>query len=101
MTHYREVVIETYLGVTTHASGGLRARPVQGQGFPLAMHTECSTKMRHSHPVGTRFLIQARVKSKEGGEPFLYCHYSHPYKVLSDDDFALWQQRSMLGDMRL
>lgn len=101
MTHYREVVIETYWGVATHASGGLRARPVDGQGFPNDMNVECSIKMRRGYPAGTRLLITARIKDKEGGEPFLYCHYNHPHKVLSDEEFALWQQRTTLKDMRL
>lgn len=92
MTHYHEVVIETYLGPTTHASGGLRARPVEGQGFPSGMHVECSIDMRKSHPLGTRFLIQARIKSKENGEPFLYCYYGHPYRVLTEEEFKQWRQ---------
>ena len=82
MTHYQQVVIETYLGTTTHASGGLRARPVPGQGYPFDMHVEWSMTMRRSQPVGTRFLIQARVTAKDG-KPCLYCYYGHGYKVLA------------------
>ena len=54
MTHYREVVIETYLE-PLRTSSGLRTRPVPGQGLPLDMHVECSMAMRRSQPVGTRF----------------------------------------------
>ena len=97
MTHYREVVIETYLGATTHASSGLRARPVPGQGYPLDMHVECSMAMRRSQPVGTRFLIQARVKAKDG-RPCLYCYYGNDSKVLTDEEFrqhaSRWQSSS-------
>jgi hypothetical protein len=44
--------------------------------------------MRERHPVGTKLKIQAKVTDKEGGTPFLYCHYSWPYKVLSDKEAA-------------
>lgn len=84
MSHYREVVIETYRGTATHASGGLRARPIAGQGLDTSMNVECSTKMRNGHPIGTKFLVSARLKDKEGGPSFLYVHYNHDYEVISD-----------------
>jgi len=84
MSDYRKVIIETYWGETTHASGGLRARPLPGQGHDASMNVECSTKMRNAHPVGTKFLVSARLKNKEGGPNFLYVHYNHDYQVVSD-----------------
>jgi len=40
--------------------------------------------MRKGHPVGTKFLLQAKVTDREGGGAFLYAHYNTPYQVLSD-----------------
>lgn len=84
MSHYRDVIIETYWGLTTHASNGLRARPLPGQGLDVTMNVECSTKMRNSYPVGTKFKVAARLKDKEGGSKFLYVHYNHTYEVVSE-----------------
>ncbi|WP_265089799.1 MULTISPECIES: hypothetical protein [Psychrobacter] len=41
--------------------------------------------MRKSYPVGTKFLLQAKVTEKEGGKPFLYAHYDAEYKVIKGD----------------
>ena len=82
---YKKVVIETY----HHTGGGsakkIRARPVKGQDFDTSMNVECSSKMRKSYPVGTKFLIDARVSSKEGGTNFLYSHYESPYEIVTDE----------------
>lgn len=86
MSNYQPVVIETYSGRGTTSSDGIRARPLPGQNLDTAMNVECSSKMRKGYPVGTKFLILAKVTSKEGGKPFLYSHYNQPYKILSTED---------------
>lgn len=80
---YREVVVETYRAVGEPSSSGVRVRPLPGQGYSVHMNVECSKSMRQNHPVGTRFLIQATLTSKEGGSPFLYSYFQWPYRVLS------------------
>lgn len=86
MSNYRAVAIETYSGRGTTSSEGIRARPLPGQKLDTSMNVECSSKMRKGYPVGTRFLIQAKVTNKEGGTPFLYSHYNQPYKVISTEE---------------
>lgn len=86
MIDYKDIVIETYAGKDTISSEGIRARPLPGQGLDTSMNVECSSKMRKSYPIGTKFLIQAKVTSREGGTPFLYSHYNSNYKVLSTDE---------------
>lgn len=86
MSHYRSVIIETYHGSRTSSSGGIRARPIAGQNLDTSMNVECSLKMRTSHPVGTKFLINAKIKNKEGGDDFLYAHYNASYKVLNEKE---------------
>ena len=84
MSHYLQVIIETY----HHAGGGsskkVRARPVGGQGLDTSMNVECSSKMRKNYPVGTKFLIEAKLTNREGGSDFLYSHYNSPYEVVTD-----------------
>lgn len=84
MSNYKKVVIETYRNTQGGSSKSIRARPVPGQGYDSSMNVECSSGMRKSHPVGRRFLIEAKLTDREGGTPFLYSHYNMPYVVLSD-----------------
>ena len=86
MSHYRNVVIETYRNTHGGSSKSIRARPLPGQGLDSSMNVECSSKMREGHPVGTKFLLQAKLTDKEGGSPFLYAHYNSPYRVVSDEE---------------
>jgi hypothetical protein len=85
MPEYQEIIIETYLNWGEPSADGIRARPLPGQGFPISMRVECSSGMRHKHPVGTKFKILAKETSREGGARFLYTHYSWPFEAVSDD----------------
>ena len=82
MSGYQDVIIETY----RHTSGGskrpIRAHPIAGQGFDERMHVECSSSMRESYPVGTKFRIRATIKNKEGGTDFLYTYHGWGYEVV-------------------
>ena len=69
---YREYFVETYLNAGEPSGKGVRVRPLLGQGLPANMSVECSSRMRLQHPVGTVFVLQAKVTSREGGPPFLY-----------------------------
>jgi hypothetical protein len=84
MSHYENVVIETYRNIHGASSKSIRARPISGQGLDTSMNVECSSKMRKAYPVGTKFLLQAKVTDREGGSPFLYAHYNSPYRVISE-----------------
>ncbi len=86
MSAYREIVIETFENPGEPAAENIRARPLPGQGLSTSMRVECSSKMREKHQVGTKLKIRAKVTDREGGTPFLYCHYSWPYEVLSDQE---------------
>jgi hypothetical protein len=88
MSHYRQVIIETFKNIGNSSSKSVRARPISGQGLNVTMKVECSSKMRKDHPVGTLFLLEAKVTDREGGTPFLYAHYNSPYKVVSKNEAA-------------
>jgi len=88
MSAYREIVVETFENRGEPARERIRARPMAGQGLSTSLRVECSAKMRGNHPIGTKLKILAKVTKKEGGTPFLYCHFSWPYEVLSDIEAA-------------
>lgn len=86
MATYRPVIIETFLNPGEPSSAKVRARPLPGQGYDTSMRVECSRSMRNSHPVGTRFLIEAKISQREAGPPFLYAHHNSQYRELTDSE---------------
>lgn len=86
MSHYKDVVIETYLNTHGGSSNIIRAHPLPGQGLNTSTNVSCSTKMRNSHNVGTKFLIKVKITDREGGTPYLYAHHNSQYQVLDDKE---------------
>jgi hypothetical protein len=83
---YKKVVIETYYNFGGGSSKAIRARPIAGQGLDTSMNVECSSSMRKNNPVGTLFLLDAKLTNRDGGTPFLYAHFSAPFKILSAEE---------------
>ena len=78
---YRNLLVQTIASGSNH-SNRRSVRPLPGQGVD-DMAVECSNRMRDEHPLGTIFEIRAKVTDREGSQPFLYTHYSWPYRVVS------------------
>jgi hypothetical protein len=82
MSNYRKIVIETYNGTWGSSAAAPPARPLARQGLDTYLKVECSSSMRRNHPIGTKFLIEAKLT--EGyGTPFLYSSYRWSWKVLT------------------
>ena len=79
---YREVAVHS---VRDPRSGKLRIQPMPGQAFAPTMRVQCSKAMADParYPEGTRFLLQAKLTDRLGGEPFLYAWHGDPVQVLS------------------
>lgn len=86
MSDYLFVIIETYYADGEASKHLIRARPLPGQGFPTSMKVECSSKMRTSHPVGTKFRIKAKEKEAEELQPCLYTSYRWDYQVVTNQE---------------
>ncbi len=82
MTQYRQVAIQTYRSSGETSSKAIRARPIEGQGLSASMHVECSSKMRTQHPVGTVFVVRAKITSRDGGPEFVYTSWQWPFKIV-------------------
>lgn len=87
---YKKYLIETFWGLSEQSEKKVRARPVAGQGLSPNMRVECSSSMRKNHPVGTKFIVDAKITDKEGGTPFLYSSFKWPYKVVSDEEARIF-----------
>jgi hypothetical protein len=76
---YHTIKVESF-----QDGGKIRVRPLPNQSpFETHMVIECSKVMR-SYPIGTRFKIRAKITDREGGNPFIYSHYSWPFEVFDE-----------------
>jgi hypothetical protein len=77
---YREVAVESVLDAR---SGVARIRPMAGQAFAPTLSVQCARAMLRDYPLGTRFLLQAKLTDRLGGTPFLYAYHGDPVVVLT------------------
>jgi hypothetical protein len=78
---YRQVAVESFVD----RAGAVRIRPMPGQAYSPALSVHCSRRLADTgiHPVGTRFLLFAKLTDRLGGTPFLYACHGDPDVVLS------------------
>jgi hypothetical protein len=79
---YREVAVHS---VPDARSGRLRIAPMPGQAFAPSMRVQCARALSDpaQYPAGTRFLLNAKLTDRLGGEPFLFAWHGDPVQVLS------------------
>jgi hypothetical protein len=71
---YQMIKVESYCESGSGLHGNVHIRPLPGQTpFETWMRVECSKDMMNPklHSVGTRFLIKAKVTSRQGGASFI------------------------------
>jgi hypothetical protein len=56
-----------------------------GQAFAPSMRVQCARALADParYPAGTRFLLNAKLTDRLGGEPFLFAWHGDPVQVLS------------------
>jgi hypothetical protein len=81
---YYIIVVETYRISGSGLHGDIHVRPVEGEQFPQTMHVRFPRKVRHAHPIGTRFRVYAKLTDKDGGNPFLHTNHAWDYEILDD-----------------
>ncbi len=91
LSAYRDVAVQL---LPDPRSGQLQLRPMGGQAYAPSLRVQCSRALL-DHPVGTCFLLQAKMTDRLGGEPFLYSFHGDPVRVLS-----LAQAKTFLGTYR-
>lgn len=79
---YKEVAVESALDPWT---GQPRIRPVPGQAFASTIRVHCARGLLdlERYPLGTRFLLKAKITDRLGGEPYLYAWHGDPVVVMS------------------
>ena len=78
---YREVAVHS----VPDGQGRLRIRPMPGQAFAPTLAVQCARRLLDTslYPPGTRFLLNAKLTDRNGGQPFLYAWHGDPVVVLS------------------
>lgn len=66
---------------TVYSTGGshnhIRKIALDGQGVTSPCFVECSVSDRGNYPIGTTFIIKAKLTDRQG-TPFIYSYYSWP-----------------------
>jgi hypothetical protein len=77
---YRQVAVESRL-----IGNNVVIRPVPGQAFAPTLSVQCARRLSNPavYPVGTRFLLSAKLTDRLGGTPFLYAYHGDADEVLS------------------
>ena len=63
----------------------VQIRPVPGQAFSPELSVQCSQRLRDTglYPLGTVFLLSAKLTDRLGGTPFLYAYHGDADVVLT------------------
>ncbi|GJI94743.1 hypothetical protein [Duganella vulcania] len=75
---YRQVAVHS-----VERAGRVAIHPVPGQAFSPELHVQCSRRMCDDYPLGTCFLLDAKLTDRLGGTPYLYAWHGDEIKVLS------------------
>lgn len=82
---YRVFAVESCQN-TGASNAKVRVRPLPGQGVPTSLYVECSRKMRNELSDTTVAILSCKVTNREGGNDFLYAHFTTPYKLVSREE---------------
>jgi hypothetical protein len=84
MSDYLSVVVESFWDTQRNR---MAIRPVAGEAYPQDMVVESGENMRKDFPEGTKFRIQAKLKSPKDRtcRAHLYTSYKWKYEVLEDN----------------
>jgi len=80
---YRQVAVQSCL-----VGGAVLIRPVPGQAYAPSLSVMCSRRLADTsvYPLGTCFLLSAKLTDRLGGTPFLYAYHGDPDVVLSEKE---------------
>lgn len=83
MTAYRPMAVQS-----VEWGGQVAIYPLPGQAYSTDLPVQCSRRMSDPgvYPVGTCFLVNAKLTDRLGGPQYLYVWHGDDIKVLSDKE---------------
>lgn len=89
-----ELLVETFdSGRVSGRHGTLHVRAVEGQGWGTDLVVECNREMRALYPVGSRFIITAKLSDRKGGGQYLKSPPPRTYTAVDEDEAAAFLAR--------
>jgi hypothetical protein len=83
---YIRMVVETYRESGSGLHGDIHVRPVAGQQVSQNLRVRFPKALRFAHPIGTRFLVYAKLTDKEGGSDFVHTNHAWDVEVLGEPE---------------
>ena len=89
---YRHVAVES-----RDIHGTVEIRPVPGQAFSPELAVQCSRRLAdlQRYPLGSRFLLFAKLTDRLGGTPYLYAWHGDADVLMTPGDV-----KKFLGEFR-
>ncbi|WP_312434365.1 hypothetical protein [Janthinobacterium sp.] len=89
---YRHVAVES-----RDIHGKVEMRPVPGQAFSPELAVQCSRRLAdlQRYPLGSRFLLFAKLTDRLGGTPYLYAWHGDADVLMTPADV-----KKFLGEFR-
>jgi hypothetical protein len=84
--NYETVLVESFFAKNTSGRHGkIHIRPVAGHKYPVDLQVACSKNLSDpkQFPVGTKFLLQAKLTDRESGGEYLYSHPRWTFEIVS------------------
>jgi len=91
---YRDVAVESII-----KDGGIKICPIPGQAYSPELNVHCSRAMTDTeqYPLGTSFLVSAKMTDRQGGTPYLYVYPGDPVKVMSPNEVKIFLAKFIRG----
>jgi len=84
---YRQLAVES-----VEWNDRVEIHPVSGQAYATDLPVQCSRRLSDTsiYPLGTIFLVNAKLTDRLGGPPYLYVWHGDEVKVLSDSEAGVF-----------
>jgi hypothetical protein len=78
---YRQVAVHS-----VQLGARVEIRPMPGQAYAPTLSVSCARRLADTgvYPLGTRFLLFAKLTDRLGGTPFLYAYHGDPDVVMTE-----------------
>jgi hypothetical protein len=83
MTAYRQVAVHS-----EEWNGRVEIHPMPGQAYATDLNVQCSRRLCDTsiYPLGTCFLVDAKLTDRLGGPQYLYVWHGDDIKVMPDQE---------------
>ncbi len=80
---YEMILVESFIPKSSSGKHGkVHIRPVSGGKYSTNLAVECSKKLSNDYPVGTKFMLQAKLTDRKGGGEYIYSSFRWKFEVV-------------------